>query len=297
MEKTLTLTQIFSKRKQYIQEALRKIRVYQCYPCNKLRIDWRVFEIDSLYREKTIPIVLLSGFGSGWEGILPLSFSLVCEGYQVYNVSLPGYGNSDNPFWPTVKSFFHVAHSLEAWRREVGIEKFYAIGHSMGAEIWAKFAELFPLRVKKLVLLNPSGIAKINSISNKIDLAWRFSKSGMDLRKKYRKCIKESGEVDYIKPFIDWCGLQKSPWSLGRLIRRIDEFDAICAGTLPEVMEKIDVPVLHVCGELDTVIPLSDQTRIASSNLERIILAGIGHNPTLFQSEIIAAAIAHYLDK
>ena len=309
-----SLTQIFSERAEYLPDVthqIEKMRGDSALPilgedpikAEKLyRVDWRRYSIKKLHQFQT-PVILLTGWGSGWEGILPLGFSMACEGYEVYHISLPGYGSSQNPpkeYYRT-NYYQHAAQTIKAFCDRIETGQVYLVGHSMGAEILANVAWLFPDLVKKLVLLNPSGVHQCGFFQ-KPGLVWRFGKSGAVLRKEYQGLLQAADETDYIQPLIDWCGKQQSPWGLGRISQRRYEFRAICEGTLTRILRLILVPIVFVSGERDTVFSAEESGRtlrsaaVLAPSFESSILAGVHHNPTLFHSEIAAAAIAHYLE-
>eukprot|EP00929_Paragymnodinium_shiwhaense_P083495 TRINITY_DN44538_c0_g1_i1.p1 TRINITY_DN44538_c0_g1~~TRINITY_DN44538_c0_g1_i1.p1 ORF type:complete len:429 (-),score=70.96 TRINITY_DN44538_c0_g1_i1:85-1371(-) len=50
--------------------------------------------------------------------------------------------------------------SLEAWRSQRGLEVMDLLGHSIGGNIAASYAERYPARVRTLVLLSPAGVPK-----------------------------------------------------------------------------------------------------------------------------------------
>jgi pimeloyl-ACP methyl ester carboxylesterase len=308
MEKNLTISQIFSARSQYIplvEKQLRKKRDMMLEAYGKSGpVSYRKIHIPELCIYDRIPIIPLTGWGSGWEGIAPLAFSLACEGHMVFPVSLPGYGDSENPprgYYGRNNFILLAAYTIADLLERLDIEEAVVIGHSMGAEIMTKLANALPHVVKKLVLLNPSGIDRYGFFS-RFGLIWRFCKSGMALRNEYQKLLNASAEEDYIQPMIDWCSRQNNPFGWGRLNQRWAEFLSICEGMLLESIRYVSVPTAFISGELDTVFPawaservLRDAATLAPS-FESSILAGVGHNPTLYHSEITAAAIAHLLE-
>ncbi|KAL7424896.1 hypothetical protein Q5752_000582 [Cryptotrichosporon argae] len=48
--------------------------------------------------------------------------------------------------------------SLEAWRKEVGVEKMVLVGHSLGGYLASAYAVRYPDRVSSLILVSPAGI-------------------------------------------------------------------------------------------------------------------------------------------
>jgi pimeloyl-ACP methyl ester carboxylesterase len=333
-----SLNEIFSKRAKYIPEveARLKMRGYSYLPImggdpitteRIYGIDWCHFSVNATDRyndpipKSSIPIVLLTGWSSGWEGILPLGFSLDCEGYEIYLLSLPGYGFSKNPPSEYYQKdyFLHAAMTVKAFCDRRQIERAYFVGHSMGDEIIAKLAEIYPNLIEKLVLLSPSGIQKEEPLSGlwrRDGLFWRFMRSScvqwweherLSRKPDFSWSLQLGGREsyyhpDYIYPLAGWCENQKSPFRGQRFFQRWAEYEAICEGTMSETIKKVAVPVVCIFGQLDTVFSPWESERIlrdsavAAPSFKSQILFGLGHNPTLYQSEITAAAIAHYLE-
>lgn len=50
-----------------------------------------------------------------------------------------------------------LVHSVEEWRREMQLEQFVLLGHSMGGFLAASYAIQYPQRVKHLILADPWG--------------------------------------------------------------------------------------------------------------------------------------------
>lgn len=220
-----------------------------------LRIDYRIVRIESLHRH-SIPFVPVTGLGSGWEGIASLAFELACEGYEIVLLSLPGYGSSEDPKSAFYRHnlFVNCADTVLAFMRKRGIQLAYFVGHSMGAEIVAQAAKMFPPVCRGLVLLSPSGLYTL-SCWEKLGLIWKFPASGLAMQREYEKIIKSSDEVDYLAPLITLCGQQKSPWRPGRLWQRTAEFLALGKGSLAETLPFVQCPVSLVVGSRDTVFP------------------------------------------
>lgn len=247
------------------------------------------------------PVLLATGWGSGWEGIVPLAFSLTCEGFTVVLLSFPGYGDSENPppeFWEhnLYRNYANVALKI---LKMLGFSGAYFVGHSMGAEILAKAAAISPGSCEKLVLLNPSGIKSVSGFWAKAALAWRFASSGAGLRKEYYSS--PESKDDYLAPLIEMCGQQKSPWGWSRLRQRRAEFNELCKGQLPEILKKVTCPIVFISGDRDTVYPAHESDRVIQKTLGCLlnydceIVEGLHHNPTLFHSEQTAHIIAEYL--
>ena len=100
-EKFVSINEVFKNREKFIPEVGKKLEDKKSQEVEidgeKLQIDYREISVREKEGDNKDPIIILPGFGSGWEGIAELGFSLSCEGRKVILPSLPGYGNSDNP--------------------------------------------------------------------------------------------------------------------------------------------------------------------------------------------------------
>ncbi len=252
---------------------------------------------------------MLPGFGSGWEGISELGFSLACEGRKVIMPSLPGYGNSENPsekYYET-DSFENEAMAIISLLKQLDLQdkKVHLVGHSMGSEILASVAIKYPNKIDSLTLLNPAGI-KENE--NALKLSSKFIASGLQTSTEFKLKTIFLGEKDYEDELRKYIPKTKSPFAKERLSQRIAEAKKISKGHLLEKLRKIDLPVTYISGELDAVYPpenkdneKSQLTKVVESvnNKSRLttsVMSGLRHNTTISPDEITAANIDHYLE-
>jgi pimeloyl-ACP methyl ester carboxylesterase len=304
-----SLNKIFIERKQYLPgviEILRKKTTAEIEVDGvRLKIDYRRIVIPSL-KKHSIPFVLSCGWGSGWEGIVPLAFSFACEGFEVFIISLPGYGDSDNlpPEMITPNILELMAKIVIKFLKCLNIPRAPVIGHSMAAIIAMKAARKEPMLVEKVVLLNAGGIRQYRNIFSKILMAKRFILSGVRLHLRYKWMSFLSKEDDYIIELVSWCGKQKSPFGKGRLKQRIVEFLDICRSCLLEDAKKAPFTfVVYIAGAKDTVFNPFEGKELLLEAISRhgkvgsSVLAEVPHNPTLFHSEITAAAICYFLEE
>ncbi len=275
-------------------------------------IDYRVVSIaDKEYPGKS-PVVLLPGFGSGWEGIQELGFSLAGEGRRVVMPSLPGYGNSENPpaeyfdsedFSKEADALKQVVESLQK-KGEIGEGKVHLVGHSMGSEVITEFAKKYPELTQSIVLLNPAGI---ETQENTLAMATRFLGSGAYTNAEYKMRLMFDGEKDYEDALKKFVPKAKSPFSKDRLAQRKSEVARLSKGRLLDNLKEVDSHVTFISGELDTVYPpgaadspnsqlsrlveaVKDKTKLSTS-----VMAGLRHNTTIAPDEITAANINGYL--
>jgi pimeloyl-ACP methyl ester carboxylesterase len=310
-----SITKIFENRKDFIPEVggqlEKESKVEVEINGEKLNVDYRIISVESQENKEGDAVVVLPGFGSGWEGISELGFSLACEGRKVVMPSLPGYGNSDNPsenYYET-NNFDNEAEVINQLLEKTGIQegkKVHLVGHSMGSEIMATFAEKYPDKVSSLVLLNPAGV---NEKEGKFGLGKRFVGSGIKTSAIFALRSAFSGEKDYEKEIWEYIPKTQSPFTKGRGSQRMAEVDKLSEGHLLEKIKNTNCLITYISGQLDTVYPpgreddensqlfrvvesVEDKTRI-----EKSVMAGLRHNTTIAPDEITAANIEHYLEK
>ena len=97
------------------------------------------------------PLVVIHGGGGDartWRSnILELS-----EKYTVYAPDLPGYGGSQ----PLAGNYYipELSRFVGSFASNLGLEKFYLVGHSLGGGVALDYALKSPQKIKKLVLVS-----------------------------------------------------------------------------------------------------------------------------------------------
>ncbi|MFH0830462.1 MAG: alpha/beta fold hydrolase [Parcubacteria group bacterium] len=316
-ERGLSINEIFkAERQQFIPEVGEQLAKETTTTVElegqPVKIDYRVIWIkDKEYPGKP-PVVLLPGFGSGWEGISELGFSLAGEGRRVVMPSLPGYGKSENP--PTAylerKDFSGEAEALKKvidnlqTAGELTDGKVHLVGHSMGSEVIAEFRKRYPDQTQSIVLLNAAGI---EGHEDAVKMATRFLGSGAYTGGEYKVRLMFAGEKDYQDALKSFIPKTKSPFSKDRLPQRLAEVKKLTTGHLIDNIKQGDSHVTFISGELDPVYPpgsaddpksqlsrlieaVKDKTKLSTS-----VMAGLRHNTTIAPDEITAANINGYL--
>jgi len=135
------------------------------------------------------PLVFLPGYGTG-AAIFVRCWSqlLLRERLPLIAVDVLGSFLSSHPTWTpgtdVEKAEAWFVESLEAWRRERQITQLDLLGHSIGGNIAAAYAESYPESVRSLILVSPAGMVgepedyqtKLRSASRRIRLVmslWR----------------------------------------------------------------------------------------------------------------------------
>lgn len=113
-------------------------------------------------------IVMLHGYQGNslsFYRILPLIY----EKFNAYAPDLFGMGLSSRPditFVSPEQCNEIFIESLEAWRKALGLEKFYLCGHSLGGYFALIYALKYPEHVKDIILFAPSGITDLKRGGN-----------------------------------------------------------------------------------------------------------------------------------
>lgn len=99
------------------------------------------------------PLVMLHGMRDVAWSLLPVAAPLAAR-YRVLLPELRGHGDSDQPGCYSMDHFLFDLHRLTEL---LGIESAAMFGHSLGGQILARFAALFPQRVRAAVLVEGLG--------------------------------------------------------------------------------------------------------------------------------------------
>ncbi len=130
-------------------------------------------------------VVLLHGFLSSsryWRKVR----ELVDQNYRVIAMDLLGFGNSPKPHRGTYDYEEHIAAINSTLRHHNVSAKFTIVGHSMGSLIALRYANLYPHRVRKLVLVNVPAMLDVEELRREFILGSRINQWGLG---KYRTGI------------------------------------------------------------------------------------------------------------
>lgn len=108
-------------------------------------------------------VVLLHGknfSGYYWERTIR---DLSAQGYRVVAPDQIGFGKSSKPqaFQFSFAAFARYTNDLT---KELGIDRYDVVGHSMGGMIAARLTLTYPERVNKLILVNPIGLENYQTL-------------------------------------------------------------------------------------------------------------------------------------
>lgn len=202
------------------------------------------------------PVILLHGWGGSIHSLRGLQLNLAKSGrYKVYNLELPGFGESPRPQMPWYLGDY--VYYLNEFIKELGHKEVTLVGHSFGGKISMKYAFEYPDQLESLILINSSGIKPNNSMKKKLLLyptkifGAFFGLPLLNLikplvAKLYYKAV--VGEKDYVK-----AGAMKAT------LRNI------LTENLDHLLANIMVNTLVIWAENDTETPLWMGQKIAST--------------------------------
>lgn len=106
----------------------------------------------------TVPMVLVHGMGGG-VGMWILNLDDLAKDRTVYAIDVLGFGRSSRPGFSrnAERAETKFVESLEEWRKEMEIEEFILLGHSLGGFISTSYTIQYPAYVKHLILADPWG--------------------------------------------------------------------------------------------------------------------------------------------
>lgn len=187
-------------------------------------------------------VILLHGWGQNIEMMSPIGDALVDNGFAVYNIDLPGFGQSDEP--NRAYTLDDYTDFLETFIKKNRIEDPIIIGHSFGCRIAIKYAARKENTVDKLVLTGAAGIKAKHGVVYYAKIYWyKFIKlfKNVPFVKYYvEEALEEAGSEDY---------RNSSPIMKGVLKNTVNE-------DLTSTLKKVKVPTLLVFGSKDDATPL-----------------------------------------
>lgn len=262
------------------------------------------------------PIVLLHGLGAG-VALWCLNLDALASQRPVYAIDILGFGRSSRPVFSNEaqEAENQLVQSIEEWRREMQLEKFMLLGHSMGGFLAASYCIQHPERIKHLILADPWGFPErpVEAVSKApiplwvkaiayviqplnplwaVRVAgpfgqWLIEKARPDIVKKFVPILKD--ETTVISQYLHQCNAQSPTgesafhammqgfgWAKNPIVRRIDKLN-------PEI------PITLLYGSRSWVDNSSWETlkqARSSSYINVQAITGAGHHVYADKSDI-----------
>ncbi len=203
---------------------------------------------------------------------------------EVILIDLPGHGqDSQGEGCKTLPGYIEYIHEAI---HELGIDKCYMVGHSMGGAITMSFALSFPDMLKGIVLITTGAKLRVfPEILDRLKIDKEAAvKSIMDyaFSKKAPTALKENGVKDMMK-----C---KAEVIYGDF-SACEEFD------LMDSVDKIKTPSLIICGNDDILTPpkYSEYLHKQIEGSQLVKIEDAGHMATLEKPDQVNKAIREWI--
>jgi pyruvate dehydrogenase E2 component (dihydrolipoamide acetyltransferase) len=232
-------------------------------------------------------LLLIHGFGGDLDNWL-FNIDALAEKATVYALDLPGHGQSAKAI--ADPSLGGLAKVVTGFMDAMSIDKAHLAGHSMGAAIAVKVAEMAKGRVASLTLIAPAGLGpEINA-----DYITGFVRgaSRRDLKPVLELLFANADLVsrqliDDVLKFKRLDGVEKALTTLG---------EALFAGgrqseQVTAAAKAVGLPVTVIFGNADRIIPPAHAQALAGTARIEII-DGAGHMPMLEAAKRVNELVA-----
>lgn len=240
-------------------------------------------------------LILLHGFGADKDGWTRMAKSL--KGYRIVVPDIPGFGNSTKD----INARYDVGSQVERldrFFRELGLNRFFIAGNSMGGNIAGIYSIRYPQKVKGCILLNNSGIVT----PEKSALIKLFEKGENPLLVNNKKDYDRLMNFIFVKaPFM--------PFPIGNVfyensIKNRSFNDKIFKDlmTYPAMIDQnyagLTMPVFIIWGDRDQLIDVSG-VAVMEKNIKKVsshIFKECGHVPMMERPEETADIIRLFIE-
>lgn len=237
-------------------------------------------------------LVLLHGIGANataWRTQL----DGLSDAFDVIAWDAPGYGRSDDPpgDWPMAEYAEYLAGFLDA----LGIARTHLLGQSWGGVLAQAFYGKYPGRVRSLILSDTFLGGGAEREDNEAQLQAR-------LRVVATMTPAEFGHArtpQVLAPDSPPGLLQEVETMLAQIhpVGYRSAAIAIARADVRDVLPRIAVPTLVLCGELDRVVPPTVGTRLAGEirDVRVVTFPDVGHLGNMEQPDRYTATVREFL--
>ncbi|MEO1203073.1 MAG: alpha/beta hydrolase [Pseudomonadota bacterium] len=248
-------------------------------------------------------ILLLHGNSSSLHAFDPLVERLDSE-YRLIRYDHPGHGLT-GPNDRQSYEYIDYAVAIEAIVRELELESFCLVGHSMGGWVAWRYAVDNPHRVDRLALVSASGMP-IDADPDEVDsgLGFKLGRSAVfrAIGKRYtpRSIVADSAAASVVDQSLVTEAWVDRHYELLRMPGNREAFFArSVANREPELVDtvaSISAPTLLLWGRQDSFNPVAAATAFAERipNTETVIFDDIGHMPFIEAPDTSAEAVGRF---
>jgi pimeloyl-ACP methyl ester carboxylesterase len=244
-------------------------------------------------------VVLVHGFSIPsviWDNTYR---ALVSAGFKVLRYDLYGRGFSDRPAVKYNADLF-VAQLKELTDEIIGSEKFALCGLSMGGAISVQFADRYPDRVDKLILIDPAGFPMAMPAAAKlVKLPVIGDYAGRILA---RKAIAKSLPLNFtgsVPPAVEAAGLIQTDFAGydDAIVSTLRHMNLTDLKSTYESVGRRKVKTLLLWGKHDQVVPYAhaESVRTAIPGAKFVSFSKSGHIPTVDEKDKANQVILSFL--
>jgi pimeloyl-ACP methyl ester carboxylesterase len=242
-----------------------------------------------------VPVVLIHGYTDSdldWAPLVPY----LSADFRLIIVDLRGHGASSKP--ECCYSRLDFAYDVKLLLDALRIQRADIVGHSLGSIIAQTFAEYWPQRTERVVLISSTGGPRAGSPPRKP----KFD---------YAAAIRQLKEpIDPDSTFMkEWWASPKpvDPEYLARQRRNAAAIplqvwlavldQGLVDSDLQRTLPRLRAPTLLIWGSADPIMepPLRQSLRRALPHAKVVIFPGLGHNPFWEDPRACAAVINQFL--
>lgn len=242
-------------------------------------------------------VVLIHGLGGdacAWSVVQDL---LALRGYSSIALDLRGHGGSDDPLWFEDFSIRCLSNDIESLVRYLGVKKVTLVGHCFGGAACMMVAGDRPKWLKNLVLISTTNSLPFSRLSSgagkfllKIikTLSYLFPAGNKSKGRDYER-FRRSGDYNVFRVLSDIYSVSWRSYLLS--LFNFLFFDG------SEVMGKIEVKTLVVCGENDKVFGKEMSKRIGRGirNSKVVFLKNTNHVVVINEPELLTGELLKFL--
>src|SRR3954451_6993750 len=197
-----------------------------------------------------------------------------------------GFGAT--PFQEWLEGFDDLVLHYEELREEQGLEAFDLVGYALGGWIAAEYATFYPERVRRLVLITPSGLRLVSRPSHDLMV--------MNAADHFDVLFNDQANAGQVRPDLDNVDEVVHLYGEARTVARL-AWNPRYSPKLQRRLRRIASPTLIVGAEHDRVIPNEMcelyASSIAGARVERV--AGTGHALVVEQPAKVARLVLDFL--
>jgi len=233
--------------------------------------------------QKTRPVIVaLHGFLSSSRYWTRLERHLHKAGFTLIAVDLLGFGKAQKPKDSPYDYDAHIAHIQNALHQKGADRPFILMGHSMGALVAARYANLYPKNITRTILLHPPLYKNSSEAHRTLRDTSRFYAFLLDSR--FRG--------------LAWGTLRNASFSIIARHTKQSREDSlqniIEAAELFDDLATIRTPTLLVNGLKDRPVYRANLHQLQNLPNVQIVQAPVAHHSPIFNPRLVTAMINRF---